>query len=675
MKTLYTFPFSKSLKAAGCALLLGLGSVSLSAQDGAIDPTFNNGAPFLASNGSTNKVVVDAAGYSYLCGWRYYFNWDFCILRVNPDGTQDYNYGQNGEARFDILGAEDRLYGAALQTDGKLVVTGYAKDSAGVERWCTLRLLTDGTLDSTFGQNGMVLEEFSSTTQGDVARSVLIQADGKILVGGDSYESSVLQSTFPERRFTIVRYNTDGSIDSNYGYNGRYIGFVNDRDYINDMDFTSDGSVVFVGTETLNFNQAVVGKVTTTGYADSTFGTNGFFVYNTDPNSYFDGNGIVVGANDTIYCSLITTLDDFYSIKVTPAGALDSSYGVAGTSIVDMFGAHDAARDIALQTDGKVIVAGQADFNATVWFGTLRLHPNGMVDSTFGTNGRIRTHDGTGAFGQTVAVTPDNKIVVAGNGWSEFMAVRYMGTCGPTPSFTLQPISLNVCHNDSAQFTVAGTNITSLVWQYNNGTGYVTLVGDTLPTLSIANATASEAGTYRCIATHECGQNDTTTAVTLNVTLVQASAVFFGDSLLMGSQTPNATYQWINCATLQPIAGATSVNYVATVDGDYAVVITVNGCSDTSNCLTFSTVGVNEQEAAGYLQLMPNPATDVIRIGNFNEEMYNSVVVITDMQGRIVRDGTLTSPELHIMELPAGMYIVTITTPVHHRYQTRLIKQ
>jgi uncharacterized delta-60 repeat protein len=162
------------------------------------------------------KIV--AAGYSYN---RTNYNSTFALVRYNTDGSLDTAFGTNGKVTTAIgnmggIGhSEDYAYAAAIQGDGKILVGGYTTLWKGSyygygSAFALVRYNIDGSLDTTFGTNGIVITEIAIY---DAARAVAIQGDGKIVAAGTSGGNT-------NYGFLLVRYNTNGSVDTMFGTNG-----------------------------------------------------------------------------------------------------------------------------------------------------------------------------------------------------------------------------------------------------------------------------------------------------------------------------------------------------------------------------------------------------------------------------------------------------------------------
>src|SRR5205823_1660150 len=126
----------------------------------------------------------------------------------NADGSLDSSFGNNGLVITDF-GFDSQAFALAVQTDGKIVVAGYTFTGGSQYDFALARYNTDGSLDTTFGTNGEVVTDFG--TGGDEALAVVIDADGKIVVAGYTFTGD------SQYDFALARYNADGSLDTSFG--------------------------------------------------------------------------------------------------------------------------------------------------------------------------------------------------------------------------------------------------------------------------------------------------------------------------------------------------------------------------------------------------------------------------------------------------------------------------
>ncbi len=249
----------------------------------------------------------------------------------------------------------------ALQRDGKIVTAGDAV-VRGVVRFALARYRTDGTLDPSFGGNGKVTTRIGPSV--DVATSVAIQRDGRIVAAGAS-------STGTGYDFALARYDSTGRLDPTFGVKGRVTtDFGHGEDVAFDLAILPDGRVV------------VCGLAATTGN------------------------------------------DAFALARYRPDGTLDPTFGRHGKKITT-FPDNAEATGLAIQSDGKIVVAGSnGDQEYYSQFALARYRPNGALDLTFGQGGRVLTDLGGFGVASDLALQPDGKLVVAGATRRRFALAR-----------------------------------------------------------------------------------------------------------------------------------------------------------------------------------------------------------------------------------------------------------
>jgi uncharacterized delta-60 repeat protein len=125
-------------------------------------------------------------------------NYDFCIARFNSDGTLDTSFGSSGKVILPIGSYYDYGHSLAIQPDGKILLGGRCS-IRGYYDFCIARFNSNGTLDTTFGSSGKIIQPIGSST--DEGYSLAIQSDGKILLGGYCYNNSS-----GNRNFCIARF-------------------------------------------------------------------------------------------------------------------------------------------------------------------------------------------------------------------------------------------------------------------------------------------------------------------------------------------------------------------------------------------------------------------------------------------------------------------------------------
>jgi uncharacterized delta-60 repeat protein len=235
--------------------------------DGSLDQTFGNGGYAVNGAGSAQSVILQPDGKIVLVGFLPIFRngSDYLLARFNADGSPDQTFGSGGRVTTSFTSGRnsaDKALAAALQPDGKIVATGFATSISAV----LIRYNPNGSVDTSFGLDGSVL----TPNFGATASRILLQPDGKIVVGGGG--------------FVLGRYNANGTTDQSFGENGRISGgFGNGNGYLYGLSRQADGkllaggSVSYTGTGECVF---ALSRYTANGVLDLTFSSNGFVLTN-----------------------------------------------------------------------------------------------------------------------------------------------------------------------------------------------------------------------------------------------------------------------------------------------------------------------------------------------------------------------------------------------------------
>jgi uncharacterized delta-60 repeat protein len=278
----------------------------------------------------------------------------FALTRYKYNGTLDSTFGNNGIVITPIGSVGDNLLSLAIQNDGKIIGVGFTT-AAGYYDFAVVRYTTSGALDTDFDSDGIVVTSLGSGS--DVANDVKVQNDGRIVVAGHSFQGT-------NQDFALARYNTDGSLDNSFSSDGKVTTPITGtfNEYGTSLAIKSDGKIVVAGYSSNTFIDYVVVQYESDGDLDYSFGVNG--AVNTDFGTSIDyGNAsdvvlqldekILVGGyrNDGIKLN--------YSIvRYKTNGAVDSTFGSDGIVTTDFNNSDDNATSITLQNDGKILLAG-----------------------------------------------------------------------------------------------------------------------------------------------------------------------------------------------------------------------------------------------------------------------------------------------------------------------------
>ncbi|MEZ6119717.1 MAG: FG-GAP-like repeat-containing protein [Pirellulaceae bacterium] len=392
-------------------------------------PTFDVGTGVITHDLTTSTdtayaVAMQDDGKMIVAGevWNGGDSYDFGVTRLNADGTLDTSFGTGGHVILAFDSDNDQARDVWIQSDGKILVGGYSFmwDGNFTNDFTLVRLNTDGTLDTSFDGDGKLTTDIGGGYE--QAYSLVVQDDGKILMAGSSRDG--------DHDFALVRYNSDGSLDTGFGGgDGKVttpIGAGDDIAYA--MALQDDGDIVLTGT---NGSNLVVVRYDSVGVLDATFGTGG--IVTTDIGSGADqGNSVVIQGDGSIVVAGFTDNGgslDFFVARYDTNGALDGTFGTGGIVTTAIGSGADRINDMVLQADGKIVVTGSTHNGSNQDVVVARYDANGVLDSGFGTGGIVAT-DLAGAhdLGYGVTLQADGKIVVVGDtleGDSNYMVLRY----------------------------------------------------------------------------------------------------------------------------------------------------------------------------------------------------------------------------------------------------------
>lgn len=472
--------------------------------DGVLDTTFNVNGIFVlegvaGGRDAGNAVAIQTNGKIVVTGSSSNgVNADVIVVRLNPDGIRDVTFSGNGTVRYHASALGDAAGNAiCAQPDGMILAAGFG--SNGLNSYVlVLRLDANGVLDTTFNATGVVtfrkkvntadvgnavtvqpdgsIVVIGQTSQGadndvlalryrsdgrraasfsgdgvavfggsaggeDIGRAVALQADGMIVVAGQTSDGG-------SNDVLVLRYTSDGTLDSAFNGDGTtvYNGTANNEDIGRAVAVQADGKIVVVGqTSNGTNNNLLVLRYDSNGTLDSTFGTGGAVTFG--GGSGASGRAVAIQPDGMIVAAGVTsngTDSDLLLVRFDANGSPDAAFGAGGAVTYDS-GSDDAARAVALQPDGKIVVTGFRNNGTKNIALIMRFTANGSLDNTFSGDGIIRYNSGSGGddIGNAVAVQADGKVVVAGttNG-SDVLLLRYRadGTPDPDGAFSGQGV-------------------------------------------------------------------------------------------------------------------------------------------------------------------------------------------------------------------------------------------
>ncbi len=395
---------------------------------GAIDTTFDaDGVVTTAIKNSADEghaLTLQSDGKIVVAGHSNNADKDFAVARYHADGTLDATFAGDGTIATPVGPGDDEGASVAVQDDGKIIVGGRSRFGSNWNFSLT-RFNADGSLDTTFDADGIVVTDLGSSSDAIVATS--IQADGKIVVAG--------QTSGATADFAVARYLSDGSLDPSFDTDGiAQTDFASSSDSAFDMVLQPDGKIVVAGYGFLGAtNDFLIVRYNSDGSLDTTFDSDG--KVNTDfggTNDYgqaiaiqSDGKLLVGGAIES------GGAFDFSLARYNSDGSIDASFGSGGTVTLDFNSGTDVIQSLVVADDGKIIATGYVSDGNLFNFGAARFNPDGSLDTTFGSDGKQLTKVGRSeSFPAEAAIDGDGKILVAGRAFggvnSDFALIRYL---------------------------------------------------------------------------------------------------------------------------------------------------------------------------------------------------------------------------------------------------------
>ena len=401
-----------------CALALTPAAVLGAAGD--LDATFGTGgmqtsdvggpswdaANALAIQANGKIVTVGMSNNSVVCCSSIY---DFAVVRYDPDGSLDTTFSTDGKLTTPIGASSDIAQAVAIQSDGKIVTAGYSESGGNANNdVAVVRYDPDGSLDTTFS------------------------GDGKIVTAGFAWSGAGNGS-----QFAVVRYDPDGSLDTTFSGDGKQVTYIGTStfDEAKDVAIQGDGKIVVAGftSDGGAVAEFAVVRYNSDGSLDTTFSGDGkqttsvgaYYSYASGVVIQADGKVVVVGERNDCGGGNCSN-SDFALVRYDSDGSLDTTFSGDGKQTTPIGTSSAVAEDVALQADGKIVGT-----NGSGNFAVVRYDPDGSLDTTFSGDGKQTraTVGAVSASAEALTIQGDGKIVTAGKSsigtTTDFAVVRY----------------------------------------------------------------------------------------------------------------------------------------------------------------------------------------------------------------------------------------------------------
>ncbi len=401
-------------------------TLALAAQGGSLDPRFGTNGIVLTNSGLSNLTILQQIakhgnGILLLYGSPDPLNAQirFTLFRYLSNGTLDTTFGTNGRVTSDFgRGMDDRALNLKVYRDGRILASGQSGNGNTNTAAVLARYLPNGTLDTTFGTNGLLtINPFGPYTAFG-ASDIALQPNGTIII--------LLRIFSDHRSVALARYLPNGTPDLTFGTAGFTIldlSRIQANNFANTLHRQHDGTLIVAGSAQIPGPPSrlaiMVARLHSDGTLDSNFGTNGItitpFPSDAEANTLtIDPHGRLLLAGDSSNPDGTRTILPL--LRYRPDGTLDSSFGTGGIVLTDPGSSDTEAYAIAIWRS-TILVAGFSNATLHGDYDLLiaRYHSNGTLDSTFGTNGIIFTDLGLTRddFGFSMILTSSNVILGA----------------------------------------------------------------------------------------------------------------------------------------------------------------------------------------------------------------------------------------------------------------------
>jgi uncharacterized delta-60 repeat protein len=470
----------RSLLRLGLALVLAVPlalvhATPAQAADGDLDTSFSSDGKAIygrtQGNDGLYHVFTQANGDLVLSGWDdnnvskpTAVRWSG--IEVNSSGSNTGLFS-NPDDRLFWSPRTDTIYETLLMSDGRYAQVGVAgthTTNANKDYDCAVVVReADGGLDTSFSGNGKVFVTFSGSKD-DKCWAGAVQSDDKIIAAGYVSTNSA--------DIALARLNTDGTLDTSFSSDGKIIANLGGSDSIRAVEIDANGKIVVAGKAANDF---FVSRYTTAGALDTSFSSDGIHTFdlgagNTDQlwgmKIQDDGKIVVAGFNGS---------GNIGVARLNADGTMDSGFGSGGITITDFGGSDDRAYDLAVASDGKILVGGYTNTAGNYDFAVARYTSAGVLDSGFSSDGKA-TVDVRGSnrddYAYSLAIAGNGSVVLAGKSRTntsgtrhEWAVAQVLSSTGPPGSIAMAAFgkfrgddqdTVIATHEDPAVTTVPG---------------------------------------------------------------------------------------------------------------------------------------------------------------------------------------------------------------------------
>lgn len=419
----------------------GTGRALASAPSGARDMTYGTAgvatSPAGAVSSSSYNMVAQPDGKVLMATYRTQGAGEpFYATRLNADGSVDTGFGAAGLASVAMGSGTSATFAVALQADGKILLGGYSNPATGTGNdMAVTRLLSDGSLDTTFGTGGRVYVAASTVT--DIVYDIVVRPDGRIILIGHRHNL-----TYGNFETTVVQLQSTGALDPTFGSGGISIlqvgtpsdddyairGFLDSRDRLVIAGTVGDGQWNGTGN---TYHDAYVARITPSGSLDTAFNGTGF--RQIDIATQDKPLGFALGSDDSIaYVGTTGTaaVTDLFVARITSTGAVQGAFNGGAPIVFDIGSSNQSYGGVTFDDTGRLVVLTMGTITGVETGDIRRYTTSGTLDPTFSGDGedQFTVAGATEVRPRRIAMY-DGGVLITGmtriGGVNQPMAVRY----------------------------------------------------------------------------------------------------------------------------------------------------------------------------------------------------------------------------------------------------------
>jgi hypothetical protein len=580
------------------------------------------------------------------------------VTKIDQDGEVDRLFGDFGSTRVEYTSAMQG-WEIVADNDGNLFIPGviYELDQAVI-----VKLLPDGKIDTTFGDSGFSIQPYQNFSSSFV---------NAVPMGNEIYAVGWYRGKEPEDAFDangmILKLSNTGEKNAQFGNNGFLTFDGEDPTYLEDIAVFGPDHLIFL-TSLQGINDGTfIHKIDLDGNKDLTFGDDGTIELDFGFFEYMDQ--LSLDPEQGIYISgRAKATQDLTIGKFNSDGSPDKGFGDDGFTSFDLAGELQIFEAI-LSPDGSLVIAGHAydKFDSDYLIAKIEATPTctAIIEEV-----NLEGCDQVEFDGNTYSESGEFSLTyTANNGCDSIVMLQVSVNLSSQSTISLESCD-EVTFNDETFSTtgtysqtltnVAGCDSVVTIDILLNEASTETILSESCETVTVNNETYSTTGTYTQNLTNASGCDS---ILTIEVQINALEAIVELDEQTLTSQNETGLIEWFDCDEGVSIEGENGLTFNPSKSGSYALILSSEICSDTSDCLTLEiTSGIKEVPLESNLRVFPNPVYDFVLIEK-PEDTHLSSIRVFDASGKsykIQHSENNNLIKIDLNEIPPSLYYIQL---------------